>query len=794
MSEDLPEQATNEGEVFEPRDAIWHAHNMDIPIKVIGKVKARSGNIFYQIEGSGTAVPSDQVEFLENQGATPDNVGENDQSALSADKQLASQKIGELLNERQAKAVRAKEAGKKGNHDTKIAMYEDLREAMLKGDFDTSLGMKGSEPLTVRKFVEELFNQQKKQADELIALLDIANPGKQKKDLQSQLDKSYELYDLVEAAQLALEKVEVSSHAPALEPEAKKLGPVPEVDKDRQNRKQGKERDKKKPNYKFDVGDIVRVRTKDGKKEYEWRVKNNIGYKNKFVKLEDPNGKRKDIVMPEDVLAEWNPKANEPDGLEINNEDDVEQDDSPPPPPVNGGHDNGNYQDNGNGSHDDNANGDEVIDENSSWLNPKRIEELKAQFTEAVGVNRNIDDVAKQNLKTILIHKEINRTIKYAEQVYQRHGIGKIPEYPNQATINRMAEMMDWQDARLQRNIQLGKFRKNDEVKIIKSDGTIEDGWIVQGYSRHTADPGIDVIVKKGNEKRHFSPNKLEEFQERANPDQDKLILQELKQYFDEPAKIKTDQGIVKGQFQGYRPHDQRVYYGYIDVDGASKRLGGVPASEFLSWQNEKLTADVEAEEQAKADQEEADKLAELESKLSAFSNGQRIKIKSTENEWIPGFTFVEYSPDKKAVIVANSAGEPLPLVPEVFIKWQEETGGEDTLNDNEPGETAVIETEPEEGDPTASQEDPIAEKKKKEKENEPTSWWRWQKEKWDNLPSNKAKVALGAGALAFYATIGSPGLVMLPAQHWLHYRHLGKQKEKEEKLKREKTEREAAN
>jgi hypothetical protein len=222
MSEDLPEQATNEGEVFEPRDAIWHAHNMDIPIKVIGKVKARSGNIFYQIEGSGTAVPSDQVEFLENQGATPDNVGENDQSALSADKQLASQKIGELLNERQAKAVRAKEAGKKGNHDTKIAMYEDLREAMLKGDFDTSLGMKGSEPLTVRKFVEELFNQQKKQADELIALLDIANPGKQKKDLQSQLDKSYELYDLVEAAQLALEKVEVSSHAPALEPEAKR--------------------------------------------------------------------------------------------------------------------------------------------------------------------------------------------------------------------------------------------------------------------------------------------------------------------------------------------------------------------------------------------------------------------------------------------------------------------------------------------------------------------------------------------------------------------------------------------
>jgi hypothetical protein len=815
MTEDLNNSHSPEDN-FDRREAVWHTNSSDTPIIIIGRVETQSGRIFYNIEGSNTAVPAEEVEFKSSQ---EEQVQPFD---LTAERQIARSKIGELINERHAKAIRDKEAGKKGSYDAKIALYEALREANNAGNFD-----KVVQDTSVRKFVEELFNQQKKQTDELIAAVDSAPNDKARLEKQRQLDKTYDLYDLAEAAQHALEKVEASL-APvpeqAPEPEPAPAPPEPPKPPDTDEKKgsqQKREHDRVKPDYKFIKGEIVKLRTKDGKREFDWRVKASfVGKANViYVKLEDPNGKLPDRVRPQDVLLELDPRGDargvgegseQPptppvgynEGVDTGEPDDTE-------PPENGGDGNGDNHDN-NGHRNDDGNGNahnladdnEGFDENSSWLHPKRIQELKAQYAEALGANRSqISEAAKQHLKYLLIHREIKSTLKYARQVQERHGLGIAPEFPNQATIDRMAEMMEWADESLQESIDLGKFKKGQEVKIVKSDGSIEDGWKVKGYQKHLGGEGYDVVVARGREQRNFAPSELERFQEIANPDKDRINLEKLRDFINNPRDVKVklaDGRVVEGMFSGVSLNGGV----YVDLDTGEfltdnegkvrKDPEGNPRpkinkllikniDEFLSTQSEKTESEKKAEE-----------WAELERKIGAYSQGQKIKVKNPdETGWLPGFTFVEYSPDEKTVIVAGPNGNKYQLIPKKFIDWQEEPGGEETIAvDQEEGDGVVM-PEPEEGDPDAAEENPVEEKEEKEKDKEPRSWWRWTYDQWDKLPNNIAKNAAFAGFVLTAATVGSPMIVGFPVQHRIHYWRQRKKKEKADKEERERQERE---
>jgi hypothetical protein len=427
--------------------------------------------------------------------------------------------------------------------------------------------------------------------------------------------------------------------------------------------------------------------------------------------------------------------------------------------------------------------------EKSPWLDPRRIQELRAQYEEALGANRAfVSESVKDHLKTIIIEREIARVFKHARRIQEVYGVGQIPEAPTDGIKKRMAEMMDIPldeigEKASKRDEQIleeaSGFKKNDRVKIKRADGSMEDGWRVKGYS-HTPNTKPMVHIVKGRESRYLDPDILRQYQEEANPDTDKVNLEKLKPYFNSKAKVKTGEGVVEGYFQGYKPSygfgEGKIYYG--NSDGV--RIGEASVDDFLSWQTEKTTAEQEAEE-----------LAELERKVAAYSKGQKVKVKDVEGKFHPGFTFDKYVPDEKKVVVAYKDGSLHDIELKIFIQTQEEPGGEDTIADDEEEE------EKKKSGISEPTRPPAAPEEAKKEEKIPLSWWEKTKKQYDRLP-NPAKPVVGLlGIVAMTPLVGWGVGGAMAVQHKLLKRRLRKEKEaklkaEEEKAAREKAAREA--
>jgi hypothetical protein len=430
----------------------------------------------------------------------------------------------------------------------------------------------------------------------------------------------------------------------------------------------------------------------------------------------------------------------------------------------------------------------ERIDKNSTWLDPRRIQELKYQYDEAVGAHGgNILEDIKKHLKTIIIEREISRALNVAQRIKEQYNVGEVPAAPSQAVKERMAELMDESYDEINKlaqdkddlvREQASRFKNGEEVKIIKPDGSIEDGWRVKGYS-HTPNSTPMVHIRKGKESRYMDPDILRAYQEKSSPNDDKVNLERLKPFFNGEAKIKTDEGVVEGRFQGYRPGygvgEGKVYYG----DSTGKRIGESTVEDFLNWQNERLTAEVKAEE-------EANKLAELERKVQGYI-GKRVKNQDADGNWLRGYKCEDYLKDEQMVRIAitdkegNKKTYKRPL--EWFIELQETPGGEDTLKDEEEAkkEAAKLAADkPEKADLEAEAAKAGAAKEAAKKAI-PLSWWESTVKKWDSLPNNVAKISTAAGGLLLATTgLGFPAIPIFIAQHRRHHKRLKRQKEEE--------------
>jgi|GEM_PF-5295569 len=488
--------------------------------------------------------------------------------------------------------------------------------------------------------------------------------------------------------------VSTSESAPE-KPSEERAQPTPK-DESKESRQKKPRQERKKPEYRFENGEIVKVKTKDGKREFEWQVKESFGYKNKFVKLEDPQGERDDIVVPEDTLAEWNPKANDAPEDESKSS---KQPDRPKP----------NNREGGKPPDNKGQEKNEQIDPNNTWLDPRRIQNLKAKYitlleqeerrraytsadgealrkrirdgqevTEIEPVNRTFmrDDSGfskhyNKILITHLIEREIRRTIDSAKYVADHYKIGKVPKEPSEKIKQQMAAMMDEPMERL------NELAAKEDERLNKAKPMFKPGQRVKvvDHNRHTNEWTIDKVafdpisgtkgywVTDGKERRWHSEKSLLEYQEQAgNADAgvEKAHLEALKPYIDNPdsAKIKTADGrIVKGQFQGYKTSNGNVYYGFVDdnepiAHKKSKRLGEVRVSEFLDWQ--KLPS-------------EDEKLAALEAQLEPYIG---MEFKFPKGEALAPVE-LQYQKDEQIVQYVSESGVEFEATLQEFVEQQ---------------------------------------------------------------------------------------------------------------------------
>jgi hypothetical protein len=299
---------------------------------------------------------------------------------------------------------------------------------------------------------------------------------------------------------------------------------------------------------------------------------------------------------------------------------------------------------------DNNTNKNKYLEE--EWLDPRYIQELKHRLEQTYSFKlkeelerrkRLRDDsptlpsfregIKAQVIKNAIADRKDRAEWLAGEENFgskRQPGFSTIEKWeikkPSDEIIRKMLEKLDEpteplnefaekEDQRLNEKNETAKFKPGDKVKIFNYDKSISDGWTVKGYQQRY-NPGVLVI--KGKETRWFSENQLREFQEQSHPDQDKLILESLKPYFNKLVNIRTDEGVVEGQFQGYKNSNQNVYLG--DKNGT--RIGEVPVGDFLSWQSLKSNEEIAAELAAKRERINSE-IPENERK---FELGQEVK------------------------------------------------------------------------------------------------------------------------------------------------------------------------
>lgn len=365
---------------------------------------------------------------------------------------------------------------------------------------------------------------------------------------------------------------------------------------------------------------------------------------------------------------------------------------------VNPGQNNGNNQRRRNPNRADDSSGDrkvrgrnkERINEKNTWLDPRRIQELKGQYEDALSAYGGpISEAAKNNLKKIIIEREIARAIGAAERVKKLHGVGEVPEVPNDTVKEKMSEMLDLSMQEIGEMAaekddlvleQASQFKKGQEVKIIKHDGSVEDGWKVKGYS-YSPNSKPMVSITKGRNMRMIDAETLKQYQETADPDPDKANLEALKSYFGKDVKVKVEDRVIEANFSGISLNGGV----YVDIDaGPLLDAEGKPrldedgnprrkynkvlikdVNEFLNWQNERLTSEVEEEEKAK-------RIAEMKAKIDPYI-GKEIRAEDAEGNPLEGYKCLEYSEDENKVYIGKpGAGDKYPIDTEQFLKWQE--------------------------------------------------------------------------------------------------------------------------
>jgi hypothetical protein len=304
----------------------------------------------------------------------------------------------------------------------------------------------------------------------------------------------------------------------------------------------------------------------------------------------------------------------------------------------------------------------------SSWLDPRRIQELQAEYKDVLGQNQNLSEAARTHLKAIIIEKEITRAIKAAQQVQHLHGIGEVPEYPSDSIKQKMLEMMDQPDdeitaqaSALDENLHSGFIFKKDQPVVV--DG--EEGWkVLKMHYNHVGD--TEVIVEKDDQKRYFSPEALKNQQEQSGADKDKEILEKLKPFLENPkAKVELGDGrIVLGEFRGYSTTSNTDEKVYVADENGNLLPEKISVEQFMGWQNKKITEEVENE-----------KTAELEAKLDRYKNNN-VKANAAADgsgDWLEGYKFIRYDKDIKRVMIAREGEDEVPINLETFIKWQED-------------------------------------------------------------------------------------------------------------------------
>jgi hypothetical protein len=341
MSEDSPNIPSDEGNEHEEysnvaRPAIWHSKDSDIPISVIESYHTHSGKEYLKIEGSGIAVPAEEVEYVgpsEEQPSYTQALWRKSESEPSVPVVLLSGHLQTYLGEKywarlpdgtedwlsaeeidlnpeSAPRQESKAAGSEIDQAEELDLNEarqvidntvefldnrqkkalNDKESGKPGDYDSEIARYEALKVEVQtgdfgntiRFLREFLKVVSKSAERLI--------DKEDERSQRQLRRIYTLYDKAESVVRTLSATEKEVVADAIEnspgnsTEYKQPSEQKEADskspwKDPVESARLDEEEREASPYKFKPGEIVKY-VVDGKLETDWKV---VGYPEKLT-------------------------------------------------------------------------------------------------------------------------------------------------------------------------------------------------------------------------------------------------------------------------------------------------------------------------------------------------------------------------------------------------------------------------------------------------------------------------------------------------------------------------------
>jgi hypothetical protein len=336
------------------------------------------------------------------------------------------------------------------------------------------------------------------------------------------------------------------------------------------------------------------------------------------------------------------------------------------------------------------------------WLDPRKIHELQPIFQakleeERARPHHAMNDKTAANYEAILKTRVLGNIIKreVLNKAQKVKGLGEhddhvmgladelpdvnffIPDPPSEEVKGQMLHLLDKTPEQIETEAadeNIYKFKIGRKVKFASLGGKVEDDWEVAGYpdKKHAAEVYVKIV--KNGETRYPTQASLERMQSMEEGQEDDL--EKLRSFIKNPAaKVKVNDRIVSGEFRGYSTNSTAEDKVYVADENRNPLPNKVRVDDFLSWQNERLTADVQAEEA----QVEADKIAGLERKLAKYIE-KNVKIPDEAGNWMPDFKCEELIEDedgRKLVKVVRGEEEHYYLL-EDFINLQERAAAEE--------------------------------------------------------------------------------------------------------------------
>jgi hypothetical protein len=447
--------------------------------------------------------------------------------------------------------------------------------------------------------------------EEPIEVREVGERGREdEKEILIQIESGFEWVPAEQIRRLGAEAVDQVVENPD-EPqknkheEVKKAEDVPPEEPAKAGEKGSPKTDpeKRKPEFKYQNGETVKVRTRDGKKVYDWIVKNSITDKEgkAFVILTHPKDKDRypDRRVPQDQLEIENPRPSKQESRSDNE-------------PV---EDKTGYSDNADNGDDGNNNSPEVAHgfDGNTWVDPRRIQELKDKYRDMLenekyqrervfvtkdqqGRNRAfmsditpMSDYYKDIIKTHLIESEIRNAIELASN------IGRTLEAPSEEVKRKMAEMIEMSDQELKELAEKAENQNiKDKIKFKEGDIVEHRGeqWEISGInSDHPLGSRI-TLVKLGTNIATVVFEKdlrAEQGAGSVTDDQEKEDLAKLKPYFNQEVKVKLSSGEVINGRVGYSTTKNKAI---ISGPDGKWLKNNAEVDEFLNWQNLNTTAE----------------------------------------------------------------------------------------------------------------------------------------------------------------------------------------------------------